>query len=169
VTYTIVLDQEHRANLLTLAEYLESLPVDYDHFSMFAFADHKGQCELPDQADVLAADKPEVFLSNCGTVACAVGHGPAAGLEPIDSEFVHWKGAVDDFDWDSYCDRVFGASGSALFEFLFSGKWTPIDNHHYGAAARIRYFLETGLIPMVSYTAPEVYAPYRKKEVHRVP
>ncbi len=128
-----------RANLLKLAAYLESLPRNYQHFDMANYVDHRGACVLPMQKDVFAAKAPEQFLTNCGTVACAVGHGPAAGIRPLKREFER-----NGFDWIGYGDRTF-TNNNDDFEFMFGSSWNQHDNHHYGAAARIRYFLEYGL------------------------
>jgi hypothetical protein len=160
-------NNEQRQNLVKLADYLESLPERYKHFNMSSFADHNGDCNVDKDFEMLVVKKPEVFLSNCGTVACAVGHGPAAGLAPILEEFdIQGRGKqrrVVDFDWHSYTVRVFGVYGLTYeFSWMFGGMWSDIDNHHYGAAARIRYFLDTSLTPLTCLESVELYAPYRK-------
>jgi hypothetical protein len=166
------LTAQHRKNLLKLADYLESLPKDYKHFDMATFASHYGNHDLPMPSDVMAAKSPKAFLADCGTVACAVGHGPAAGIavkpdELLASTFGGRK-KVYDVAWGQYSGRVFGVdptkifSGSSrVFQFLFGGDWDDIDNHHYGAAARIRYFLDTGVALDVEPSARRKYAPYR--------
>lgn len=152
-----------RKNLLKLAAYLESLPADYSHFGMRFYADHRGDCDLPMEEDLYAAKDPQGFLTNCGTVACAVGHGPAAGIRPKTSEFYMDGRKAFDFDWNVYVERAFGIGPTTEeFAFLFSDKWVGLDDHHYGAAARIRYYLDTGEVREPSYGAVEVYEPYRK-------
>lgn len=113
---------EHRLNLEKLATYLES-GILQGKFDMEVFAD--GEC--------YPAYRPE---ANCGSVGCAVGHGPYAGI-PI---FL-------DEDWFDYAQRVFGVSLSdqADWEWLFDPQWNTLDNTPQGAAARIRWFLKNGL------------------------
>lgn len=156
------MDKTQRKNLLKLAVYLESLPRDYKHFDMRDYADHRGKCSLRGEPRQLAAAQPREFLSNCGTVACAAGHGPAAGIRPHPTDFV---GAW--FGWSSYVARSFTGYDDDLFDFLFTSGWEDSDNTHYGAAARIRYFLATGNIPraypaLAREEAMRKYAPYKK-------
>lgn len=64
-----------RSNLEKLAAYLETLPVDYQHFSMRSYLTKDGSyVSYPEEANTAI---------DCGTIACAVGHGPAAGSPPI--------------------------------------------------------------------------------------
>lgn len=66
-------------------------------------------------------------------------------------------------------ENRFNAHGTILFG-RNGGKYA--DNHHYGAAARIRFFLEHGGIPVDFHVTNlhgdvrdilALYAPYRKK------
>lgn len=158
-----------RRNLLKLAAYLESLPRIYRHFDMSNFAEHRGNCDLPDAAEVLAATKPEFFLNNCGTVACALGHGPAAGIKVPPTALYKRAGTIIGVNWGRYSDETLGIGDNNDWEFLFGGSWDLADNHHYGAAARIRYFLANGDVP-ADFDCYEsdlndvlsTYAPYRK-------
>lgn len=151
-------NKKQRQNLAKLAIYLESLPPSYKHFDMQGYAAHNGVCQLADSPRILAAKKPNEFLANCGTVACAAGHGPAAGIKFARDE-VGEQWAL----WSSYVGRVFGAGeGSCDFDFLFASFWQDYDNHHYGAAARIRYFLATGEVHTPSRAVVPLYAAYRK-------
>ncbi len=118
-----------RANLAKLANYLDS--VEPPKFDMRWFNNgtfNKG-----------CTGSPNV----CGTVSCAVGHGPAAGIEPC-----------PDDTWASYAKREFvGYDGddneayidNPVFDFLFDSDWEDVDNTPAGAAARIRYFLKNGI------------------------
>lgn len=77
--------------------------------------------------------------SDCGTVGCAAGHGPYAGIPKLLDE-----------TWDKYTLRVFGISSALyldnyLWRFIFSGSWSSIDNTPQGAAKRIYYVLEHGV------------------------
>lgn len=81
--------------------------------------------------------------SACGTVACAVGHGPLAGIEMTPGE----KKAKDaGVGWAVYCARAFGVSNiSPEMGWLFQSWWQKKDNTPEGAAARIRYYLKHGV------------------------
>ena len=143
------LTPRRRENLAKLATYLEGLSKRYEHFSMRVFAAN-------------FTDVVEYGLKNggvekygCGTIACAVGHGPAAGILVTPS---HLEGK-DDIDWFSYTAANFlGAwkpfefedhiySQPHLFAWLFGEAWADVDNHHHGAAARIRYLLAGNDLP----------------------
>jgi hypothetical protein len=111
-------------NLVLLATYLRGLPDDYTRFDMFAFYNHKFYTQNnPEDALALAAE-------SCGTVGCAVGHGPVAGVQSYPGE-----------SWTAYTERCFIPDGSPLFEFFFSDDWQTKDNTPQGAAARIAYVL----------------------------
>jgi hypothetical protein len=110
-------------NLVTLATYLRNLPDDYTRFDMFSFYDNKFHTyNSPKDALALA--------NSCGTVACAVGHGPVAGVQTYSGE-----------SWSEYTARCFCPDDSPVFEFLFDDAWTVRDNTPQGAAARIAYLL----------------------------
>lgn len=119
----------NRANLEKLAAYLESLPADYQHFGMATFCENHGMTF----ERVNHAPEP----TDCGTVACAVGHGPAAGLPAIEDD----EGMGE--DWYDYSDRVFELTDPEWM-WCFCGAWKATDNTHQGAAKRIRYMLEHG-------------------------
>ena len=133
----IILSETHKANLEKLATYLENLPDDYEHFDMELFY-WRGGFVLPDQ-DAIAPQ-------SCGAVACAIGHGPAAGV-PVPE-------GID--DWFVYCFRSFGISlddfsspeqfeaGQFAFDEFWAGTSQPKAKH---AAQRIRILLEHGEPP----------------------
>jgi hypothetical protein len=157
------MNAEQRANLLKLAEYLESLPPDYSHFSMTDYINHRGSCEIENIDQELVLD-PQAALMNCGTIACAAGHGPAAGFPILESETEQINGYLDIL-WPNYMHRVFGVEdGSDEWAFLFGAWWIYYDNHHYGAAARIRYFLENDMPEYGYQTLRSIYEQYRKSE-----
>lgn len=120
-----------RANLLTLANYLMKLPDDYEHFGMAHFFE---------------GDHAVTDVAHCGTTACAVGHGPAAGITPLPH---HWDtyGQSSRLDWWDYSKDLLCSMGSGAWDFMFSGCWDEHDDTPRGAAARIRYVLKGGLIP----------------------
>lgn len=117
----------HRANLLKLAQYLLSLPVDYPRFCMEEYATDHGGGSM-------------TYLSSkrqnwCGTAACALGHGPAAGIYGSDS-----CGS-----WVFYAFEQFGLSDCTYeWSWCFASSWSYVDNTHHGAAKRILYFLDNG-------------------------
>ena len=105
----VELTDTQRANLARLADYLETVP--QSAFDMESFEEE----------------------TDCGTVACAVGHGPAAGFPKPVLEA-----------WTSYSSREF-APDSPAWDWCFFGRWSETDNTPQGAAARIRYMLEHGV------------------------
>lgn len=195
----IPITDRRRANLTKLADYLESLPEDYQHFDMEKFFDHYGECNLAsgiDQAvveaaalahtDVFApealeqtlfATSPDRFLNNCGTVACALGHGPAAGIplakSHIATKRIKGQTIVTGIDFESYCKLFTRGETQPEWDFLFSGDWKGVDDHHWGAAARIRYLLDNESVPghydflwgtwelIVYAELVDLYRPYR--------
>lgn len=131
----------NRENLEKLASYLEGLPADYDHFEMATyFRQDRRTINDPLQAPLAGA---------CGTVACAIGHGPAAG---IPAEETAMEG------WEDYSDRVFELSCNEE-TWCFSSCWRWVDNTPHGAAKRIRYMLERG-VPSDSDYQRRGWAPY---------
>ena len=115
-------------NLLKLANYLKALPEDYDHFAMESFI----------EGNVVNYIFPRSLynsdiLNSCGTIACAVGHGPAAGIRPKKDEF-----------WVGYSHRAFTIDEDE-WDWCFNGEWSEIDNTHVGAYKRIFYLIENGL------------------------
>jgi hypothetical protein len=120
-----------RQNLRTLADYLAALPEDYEHFEMSGFTYYRGGI-VAGGASYVNVTLPD--LNECGTAACACGHGPAAGIKP----------EVGD-TWFSYSRKNFTEGNELLFAFLFAGAWSMFDNTTKGAAKRIKYFLEFGV------------------------
>jgi hypothetical protein len=131
-----------RDNLIKLLAHLMSLPDDYKYLDMRHYqAVVTDKRELVESVDVQNPKMP----GECGTVACAVGHGPAAGV-PVTSK---------DRGWYAYAERCFvGTSHDSYdfyvnFVFIFDGDWSGIDNSVKGVCARIGYFLTEGLPPML--------------------
>jgi hypothetical protein len=110
-------------NLAILANYLEGVPPP--RFSMRDFAiDEYGEPLL-------------IGAHECGTIACAAGHGPAAGF-PIEN----------DHNWLLYVERVFGlrpTSRGDAWRWCFAGAWSYIDDTPAGAAKRIHHLVKHGL------------------------
>lgn len=111
--------QEQRDNLIKLATYL----LDGDlkaHFNMLIFHD----------------SVENSYSTLCGTIGCAVGHGPYAGVPKHPTE-----------SWSGYAHRVFGASITVtgdLFTWAFSEDWHQFDSTPEGAGKRIIYYLKHG-------------------------
>jgi hypothetical protein len=169
---------------------------------MEAFNRHDGDCDLstdlPPEIRELVSEDDELeaedilyaldigrFLANCGTVACAVGHGPAAGipLAKANIKTRRRKGVdvVTEIDFEAYSKNFVPGFLSYAFDWLFGGEWTGVDNHHWGAAARIRFYLDKNGVPaddpnfpndmiyIDQYASEEeaaairaIYQPYRK-------
>jgi len=121
---------KHKANLLKLADYLENLPDDYEQFHMSDYMLTRDG----DYWETLGPDEQSKPV--CGTVACAVGHGPAAGIR-----------IYGDRDWTDYAYRVFGKMPCDDFHYMFGSEWSNYDNTPRGAAARIRTFVSLGIAP----------------------
>lgn len=118
----------NRDNLAQLADYLDALPPDYDRFWM------------------------DVYCIGCGTVACALGHGPAAGIgAPSEDPYSIVRAPI--FSWPRYCEQHFFGPDEAdgqIWRFLFGPEWACIDNSPQGAAARIHHVIKHGM-PMASF------------------
>lgn len=106
---------DQRPNMARLAAHLMALPADYREFDMKQWSEERPQ------------------RTTCGTVACAAGHGPMAGIRALPGE-----------EWYGYVSRVFTDD---LYErrWCFGADWTDIDNTPHGAARRIRHLLDHGL------------------------
>lgn len=114
----------NRDNLLKLATYLLSgnLKADFD-MSVYTCGDH------------FQSSTPLSMRTTCGTVGCAVGHGPYAGIPKKSAE-----------DWQTYGYRAFGVLPlSPEFNWMFSADWANTDNTPEGAARRILYTLRKGV------------------------
>jgi hypothetical protein len=131
----ITINEEQRANLTNLAAHLKALPDDYGHFGMSTYANVMSDGYLETSC---AWQKPvAIDINVCGTAACAVGHGPVIGIEPLEGE-----------DWTRYAARAFGATEERYnlsFDWLFSGSWGDRDDTTKGAAFRIEYYLKHGI------------------------
>lgn len=139
------LTQENLANLIKLAYYLESLPEDYAHFDMHNYFDlHttklSGYPLTLNHLEQYKYIKKQRTLQKCGAVACALGHGIAAGVAPPTYPYKHIEDVNIRIFWDDY-EKLFTNDNKLIYDFVFSSIWGEVDNHHYGAAARIRFLL----------------------------
>ena len=102
----------NRENLEKLAAYLESGDLKAA-FDMNLYAETASNATL------------------CGSLGCAIGHGPYAGIEKRSDE-----------NWLVYSNRVFDLLNRKDWNFLFSTGWTLTDNSPEGVARRIRWLLD---------------------------
>lgn len=137
-----MITEQQRANLATLAAYLAALPADYDGFGMRNYA------KIPGRGVVIYPRE----ATQCGTVCCAAGHGPAAGIVPGERE-----------SWADYVDRAFidEIDDEEAWNWCFHHAWSSVDDTPHGAAQRIRYLLEHGVPEDFSYPEPEFVELYQ--------
>ncbi len=130
-----ITDSYREGNLRKLADYLWMLPEEYQRFRMevFSLAEVDGWKEPTTVCSLLEAHQ-------CGSVGCAVGHGPLAGI------------GIEVFDkyeglWNAYCDEVFieRSFDPEAWDWCFSSDWSRVDNTPQGAAKRILWLLDKGL------------------------
>ena len=73
--------------------------------------------------------------TTCGTVGCALGHGPYAGVRKRETE-----------GWEEYGDRAIGLSMlSDEWDWCFSYNWASVDGSAISAAKRIYWLIARGL------------------------
>lgn len=127
-------------NLKTLALYLLALPATYGNFDMLVYQKKGNRFSYLSQDFV----DPDPVTHGCGTVACACGHGPSAGIPAL-------KGEV----WSKYAYRAFFDTTPAAstdeeagyWEWCFSSRWEGVDNTPQGAGIRILYLLTKQRLP----------------------
>jgi hypothetical protein len=131
-------------NFFRLVHYLESLPDDYGSFNMsfYFYKEVAGPERLKIKRREVQYALHNGGVNSCGAVACAIGHGPAAGLlvSPDEIYEMDYEAQVN---WKRYAVRVFGVSdgSSPVGAFMFGSDWNRFDRTARGAAARIRYVL----------------------------
>lgn len=121
----IGITKTQEANLRKGAAYLLSGDIAM-RFNMAVY------CTKPDLKD-------DEFLKpaqhTCGTVGCAAGHFPAAGIKPFNAEF-----------WNEYITRTTGFNPFCYeWEWCFGPDWRDVDNTPEGAAKRILWLLDKDL------------------------
>ena len=120
--------KKQNENLLKLANYLKALPEDYEHFDMKAFIEVGAENYMFPRS----LHKSDI-INSCGTVACAVGHGPSAGIIPKRKEF-----------WVEYSNRAF-TNNEDEWDWCFNSEWFEVDNTLVGAYKRIYLLLDIGV------------------------
>ena len=75
-------------------------------------------------------EKPLHHGHECGTTACAIGHGPLFGITPDDGE-----------DWGNFARRLFEAR---VYSWCFHGRWAHVEGmeSRESAAKRIAWKLK---------------------------
>lgn len=145
-------------NLAKLADYLETLPNDLETFDM-------GDFYVRDDEDTI--EYITTGETHCGTPACALGHGPAAGIIMSSENLETYKSVLYNSAWRSYLNNfVEGHFLSTPAEWLFAGAWVAIDNTPHGAAARIWAYLDNETSDVVTPMGA-IYSSYGF-EVHRI-
>lgn len=150
----------NRENLTKLAEYLEQLPVDYPHFDMLRYETFD---DFSDLVNYVRNGRDDTVWV-CGTVACAVGHGPSAGILFTDNEMddgvPRWGVYAERFSTD-WRERGWMFTGLANDGWWWN--WRTLDNTHRGAAARIRFLLDGNEVPDVRADITDLYSKYLVK------
>lgn len=112
----------NKKNLLKLADYFDKFkPTKGRRFSMLRFSD---------------SDRRGIHNENCGSVGCAVGHGPYAGIPKKLGE-----------SWVGYSERVFETYDlDESWTYLFGANWHKFVRHRSpkATALRIRNFVKSG-------------------------
>ena len=131
--------EEQRANLMTLAEFLDGL--EAPQFNMGAFSESPNKQWAPNHY------MPEQHT--CGTVCCAVGWAPAAlGLLEEDLVGMEWGDVAEKYLGLSYEDyedyEVYEYLGLNAWDLLFNGQWKGYEPYPEQAADRIRKYLNEG-------------------------
>lgn len=136
----------NRTNLIKLANYFSQ------HKKLKADFDMHEYCEY----------SHFIMSTNCGSIGCAIGHGPYAGIDKYANEY-----------WREYSERVFGIDiCSRLWDFLFSSAWTDVDNTKIGVVRRINYVLKNGHIPDDFNTcdiSKKIVSQYKYKKYEKTP
>jgi len=130
----VYLSSKRESNLRKLADYLLNLPDDYEHFDMEHFVCYENETLFFAHGGEETSNILKLLKNHCNTVACAIGHGPAAGIHSTENE-----------TWNSYYERCFTGDNNSIFEWCFGAAWEGVDNTPRGAALRIYYMLDYGL------------------------
>ena len=143
------LTEQQRINLDKLAFYLENLPDSYESFHMGSYFTVMTAATWSKEKEIEAKYARENGgVGKCGAIACAVGHGPSAGI--LFSEEEASLLPIDSVGgWNKYCSNNFCTTNTPEWCWAFSGGWSHIDNTPEGAAKRIRYMLRHAEIPLV--------------------
>lgn len=127
-----------REHLAKLSAYMRSLPKNYAHFDMYNYMGGNKKIQANYALHNGGVDA-------CGTVACGIGHGPAAGILANEDEIRRYADGTVLVSWYDYARRAFGLDAfRSAGAFLFNSSWKYYDNTPTGLADRIDYYLATG-------------------------
>lgn len=120
-------DESQRANLLKLADYLATWKeTEKDKFNMLSYARQQRRGR-----GIIGPTSYCDATKTCGTVACALGHGPAAGIDPDGIQ-----------TWPTYSYNKFGLSSfSILWTYAFGSEWYFIPGQDTARAAAMRIYI----------------------------
>jgi hypothetical protein len=118
-------------NFAKLEVFLRALPMK--RFNMQYFRTYQSGDDHEDVEIYEIAGKPV-----CGTVGCALGWGPEAGVIPHPRH---------DRSWYSYSQNRF-STDERIIKWVFDSEWVNHDNTPTGAADRIAYLLKHGHVPV---------------------
>ena len=122
----VPLTSERRANLETLASYLESLPPDYGKFNMRHWFRSSGHNRISEFE--YGTTGCIIKEGDCRTSACALGHGPAAGILVGHEEMLPGNSKID---WAEYGSRFCSTSDSGMWGWFFGGVWDTVGRASY--------------------------------------
>ena len=119
------LTEEHKKNLLLLADGLEGIPQEF-----FDMGWYRSEGEITKN------------LTDCGTVGCALGWGPfIKGIAPKEEHYGNYVGLY----FERYTKMFMSSTYSPAWQWCFASRWRHTDNTATGAALRIRELVNNGL------------------------
>ena len=129
--------EEQRANLLELADLLESGVEGKNGYSFeFDMGCYFRDIDSDGWGEEIIATRMKNLHGQCNSSACAIGVAVLGGIGRSGTKYIQM-----------YAQDVFGTDeeNTPEGEWMFSSYWEETDNTPHGAAARIRWLLEKGL------------------------
>ena len=130
------LSAAQRKNLEKLALFLQKLPK-----KSFDMEFYRVKFTIDADGDVVEEQQFQPRQWKCGSVGCAIGWGPAAGISI----------PKDVTNWISYSNRQLGANEDDVWLWCFDADWVGRNSTPKGAARRILYILEHGVPPVYQW------------------
>jgi len=127
--------EEQFNNCHKLADYLDDLPDGYDKFHMGGYMQKVNRPIYLSEGDTAFLQK---VFNECGTSACACGHGILAGIAPKGNAFIKWEG----YSKECFVGEDESGSKNVGWSFVFSNLWYNCPKE---AAARLRIFANKGV------------------------
>lgn len=129
----MIITQEQRfENLRKLSEYLKGLPKYHEQFGMlYTYGIKVGKSFV----DIELTEIKSFPLNTKSVIADALGHGPAAGIQPLENQKT----------WDDYENNFIDSTDLIAYNLMFSSSWSQYKEHNTpaGTATRIDYYLAT--------------------------